>query len=182
MKPDKIVLFGNPVLRQVSLPVAGFGKRLHDLLDRMRATLAADEEGAALAAPQISVLKRVVVLSLEEEYLELINPRITEARGEIIGPEGCLSLPGYHGQVKRAEEVSVKYFNRFGEEQTVNEGGFVARGIQHEIDHLDGILYIDRMAEDFVYKKTGKSKLSIKELLELTPPRHSNILKAGRLA
>ncbi len=168
IKPEKIILFGNPVLRQGSLPVVRFGKRLHDLLDTMHATLAADDDGAALAAPQISVLNRVVVISVEEDFLELVNPEILEARGEIVGPEGCLSLPGYTGNVRRAEEVTVKFFNRFGKEIIATRSGFMARGIQHEIDHLDGILFIDRMEVDFVYGRDGKSRRAVRELRELT--------------
>jgi len=180
MKSERIILFGNPVLRQVSSPVVSFHKRLHDLLDSMRATLSSGEGGAGLAAPQISVLTRVVVLCNDDDYLELVNPEIIGTRGETVGPEGCLSLPGYFGTVRRAEEVTVKFFNRLGEEDVVTRTGLMGRGIQHEIDHLDGVLFIDRMEEEFVFKNKGKSKQSVKELLDLTRGKVLKNLKEVR--
>ncbi len=104
-----------------------------------------DAEGVGLAAPQIGILKRVIVMDVGDEHglIELINPEIIEKDGEQFGPEGCLSIPGLRGDVRRAERVKVKGLNRNGEEIVIEGRELLARCIQHEVDHLDGILYTD---------------------------------------
>ncbi len=117
---------------------------IHKLLDDMADTMY-DAEGVGLAAPQIGILKRVIVMDVGDEHglIELINPEIIEKDGEQFGPEGCLSIPGLRGDVRRAERVKVKGLNRNGEEIVIEGRELLARCIQHEVDHLDGILYTD---------------------------------------
>ena len=138
-----------PALYKKCRPVTEFNPRLHQLLDDMAETLAG-ENGVGLAAPQVGVLRRAVIVletnvpEGEEEYLiELINPEIIEATGEQNGAEGCLSVPGIFGDVERAEKVTVEYTNRYGKRRTLEADQLLARCIQHELDHLEGILFID---------------------------------------
>jgi len=133
----------NNTLRKVSRPVTSFNKRLHDLLDDMRETL--DEaNGLGLAAPQVGILRRaVLVVNDADEVCELINPEIVSADGEQEGFEGCLSVPGYYGVVKRPYAVTVKAFDRYGEPFTLTGEGMTARCFCHEIDHLNGHLYTE---------------------------------------
>ena len=167
MKKEKILEFGDPVLREKSKPVTVFHKKLHMLIDNMKFTLLNQDDGAALAANQVGILKRITVINYMDEYIEMINPEILSSSGEITDSEGCLSLPGYFGNVKRAENVKVKYQDRFGKETIIERSGPMARCIQHEIDHLDGILFIDRMKD--VAVSDGKRKVAVKDLLKLTP-------------
>ncbi|OEF99085.1 peptide deformylase [Vulcanibacillus modesticaldus] len=137
----------DPLLREISKPVKEITPRIHKLLDDMAETMY-DAEGVGLAAPQISILKRVVVIDVGEGLIELINPEIIEKDGEQVGPEGCLSVPGVLGRVKRAERVKVKALDRNGQEFVIEGEGLLARALQHEIDHLDGILFTD-LAEEY---------------------------------
>ena len=130
--------------------ITDFNSRLHQLLDDMADTLRT-QSGVGLAAPQVGVLRRAVIVletnvpEGEDEYIiELINPEIIEASGEQYGPEGCLSVPGEYGLVKRPMDVKVRAQNRFGEWFEVEGTGLTARCFCHEIDHLDGILFTDR--------------------------------------
>jgi peptide deformylase len=141
-----IRLEGDPVLRQVAKPVPEITKNIHKLLDDMADTMY-DAEGVGLAAPQIGVLKRVVVIDIGEGLIELINPEIVLTEGEQYGPEGCLSIPGFHADVLRPNRVVVKALNRHGEEITVDGEGLLARALAHEIDHLNGVLFIDHLPE-----------------------------------
>lgn len=109
----------------------------------MRDTMYANQ-GVGLAAPQIGVSKRVIVVDVGDGLVELINPVIAEAKGTQIDNEGCLSIPGMVGEVMRAEHVNVKGLDRTGNETEIEASGFFARALQHEIDHLDGILFIDK--------------------------------------
>lgn len=143
----KIVLFGDPVLREEAKPVTVYHSKLHALIDSMADALDKRDDGAALAANQVGVLKRISVIDYEGEYIEMINPVILESSGENIAEEGCLSYPGYFGKVPRAENVKVKYCDREGKEIIIERSGKMARCLQHEIDHLNGILFIDRMKE-----------------------------------
>jgi len=148
-----IVTTENPVLRQKSKRVNRFDADLaalgRDLVETLHAA-----NGLGLAAPQIGVLLRVIVAELPKDSEEpgagkqylLVNPEIVEARGEQIGPEGCLSFPGFWADVKRAEEVVVKARDIKGRSVRVKAEGLLARALQHEIDHLDGILFFDHLA------------------------------------
>ncbi len=138
-----IVQVGDDVLRQKCLPVEVFDERLHALLEDMKDTVK-KEQGAGLAAPQVGLLKRVVVVDVEEGYFELINPVIVQQKGEQSGWEGCLSVRGKNGIVSRPMKVTLVYQDRFGEKYTLKAKGFFARAICHELDHLDGVLYIDK--------------------------------------
>ena len=138
-----VVQVGDEVLRQKCLPVENFDEKLWALLDDMKDTVK-DEEGAGLAGPQIGVLRRLAVVDVEEGYFELINPVITSQKGEQTGWEGCLSVRGKSGVVSRPMKVTVAYQDRNGERKVVKAKGFFARALCHEIDHLDGVLYIDK--------------------------------------
>lgn len=140
-----IVKEGDPVLNKVCRPVTEFNDRLHTLLDDMTDTLL-ESGGVGLAAPQVGVLRRVVVIDLEEDgVLELINPKITEQGGEQDGMEGCLSVPGRWGMVKRPNMVTVEAQNRDGEWFEVTGEELIARCFCHELDHLDGHLYTEKV-------------------------------------
>jgi len=141
---------GDPCLEKVCHPVTEFNERLHLLLDDMRETLE-ESGGVGLAAPQVGVLRRIVVIEVTPgEVLELINPEIIAQSGEMTGPEGCLSVPGKQGIVKRPSYVRVSALDRNGVMQTYEGTELLARCFCHEIDHLDGILYTDK-AEKILY-------------------------------
>jgi peptide deformylase len=139
-----IVKVGSPVLREKAKPVTKINSNIHKLLDNMKDTMR-DADGVGLAAPQIGISKRVVVLDVGEGLLELINPEIISFSGEATDVEGCLSLPGVQEEVVRAAEVKVKALDRNGEEVIITGTDLLARALQHEIDHLEGILFIDRI-------------------------------------
>jgi peptide deformylase len=139
-----LVLYGEDVvLREKAKPVKNINQNILKLLDNMSDTMYSNK-GVGLAAPQIGVSKRVIVLDAGEGLIELINPEVLKASGKEIDNEGCLSLPGLIGEVKRAAHVVVSGLNREGQEVKIEAGGFCARVLQHEIDHLDGILFIDK--------------------------------------
>jgi len=168
IKKAKIVLFGDPVLRVESQPVNVYHKKLHTLIDIISLTLQNTKDGAALAANQISILKKITVIDYMNEYFEMINPEITFQSGEQTDYEGCLSLPGYSGKVKRSTTVTVKFQDRFGKVKIIERSGNMARCIQHEIDHLNGILFIDRMEEKYIFNDEAKTKLPVDEILKIT--------------
>ena len=138
-----VVQVGDDVLREKCFPVEEFDEKLHQLLDDMKDTVK-KEEGAGLAAPQVGVLKRLAVVDVEEGYYELINPVIVAQKGEQTGWEGCLSVRKKSGIVSRPMKVKITYQDRNGEKKSLQAKGFFARAICHELDHLDGILYIDK--------------------------------------
>ena len=138
-----VVQVGDDVLRQKCAPVENFDEKLWLLLDDMKDTVK-KEQGAGLAGPQVGVLRRLAVVDVEEGYYELINPVIVMQKGEQSDWEGCLSVRGKSGIVSRPMKVTVTYQDRFGEKHVVKAKGFFARAICHELDHLDGILYIDK--------------------------------------
>ena len=138
-----IRLQGDPVLRKKAVSVARFNEQLHRLLDDMVETMI-KAQGAGLAAPQIGISKKIIVLRDEDKILEIINPEITESEGESIDIEGCLSFPGLYGEVPRSARVAVSGQDRAGHEIRISGEGFLARVLQHEIDHLHGILFVDR--------------------------------------
>ncbi len=146
----------DPILRKTSRPVTEFNDRLFDLLDDMKETLY-KSGGVGLAAPQVGVLRRVVVMDVSEDrsdYIELINPEITDVEGSQTGNEGCLSLPGLCGVVTRPMVVKVKAQNREGKWCLYKGEGLKARCFCHELDHLDGILYKDKLDEGEVLYRT----------------------------
>lgn len=168
-----IIEIGDPVLRQIAKPVTVFHKKLHQFIDNMYETLYRSDDGAAIAANQVGVLKRVVVIDYEDEYLELINPKILSHEGIETAYEGCLSIPGLIGNVDRAEKITLSYQDRNGIAYTIERSGKMARCIQHELDHLDGVLYIDRMTEDFLLNPDNDEKIARAELLSvaMAPPQ-----------
>ena len=145
MSVRKIITKGDPVLGKKAHPVTQFDEKLHGLLDDMRDTLA-QASGAGLAAPQVGILRRVVVISTGEEegeILELVNPTIVATEGEQDGLEGCLSVPGYWGRVKRPMKATVRAQDRNGEWFERTGEAMTARCFCHEVDHLEGRLYTE---------------------------------------
>jgi peptide deformylase len=143
----KIVKVGDDILRKRCRPVEVITPKTLQLLDDMAETMRA-AQGVGLAAPQVGILRRIVVIEVEEgNLIELINPKIIAYAGEQIGTEGCLSVPGKWGTVKRPMHVTVRALNRHGEEFEITGSEFLARAFCHELDHLDGQLYIDIATE-----------------------------------
>lgn len=139
-----IVKVGDEILRKVCRTQMSFDDKLADLLDDMAETMY-KAEGVGLAAPQVGILRRICVVDVGDGLIELINPVITKKSGTQIGSEGCLSVPNRFEEVKRPMRVTVKAQNRKGENIEINAEGFKARAFCHEIDHLDGKLFIDRV-------------------------------------
>ena len=148
MATRNIVQVGDDVLRKKSLPVSEINGKIAELLDDMKETLK-KAEGVGLAAPQVGVLKRIFIISLDDNYFECINPVIIKQSGSQRGEEGCRSVKGKYGTVVRPKKVVLKATDRNGKDFKVEAEGFLARAICHEYDHLDGILYIDK-AENVV--------------------------------
>jgi len=146
-KLRQIVLEGDPILREKAQQVLRFNSVLHELLDDMQLTLR-DAKGVGLAAPQVGVSKRAAIVEIEENLYELINPVIIKAKGQKNESEGCLSIPGIRGMVPRALKLEIKAQDRFGQTFRLKAEDFLARAIQHEIDHLEGQLFIDIMVEE----------------------------------
>ncbi|MBE5801289.1 MAG: peptide deformylase [Clostridiales bacterium] len=140
----KIIEIGDDKLRKQCKPVEKFDKRLKILLDDMADTMY-EANGVGLAAPQVGILRRVVVVDVGEGLFKLVNPVIVETEGEQSGPEGCLSVPGRSGIVTRPMIVTVDAQDENGEPVHLRTEGFFARAICHELDHLDGVLYVDKM-------------------------------------
>lgn len=136
----------DPILRKKARVVEQFDARLHELLDDMAETMY-DADGVGLAAPQIGILKRIVVIDVEDELIELINPEIIDTKGSQKGQEGCLSLPGISEDITRPQWVKVKAQDRHGNEFMIEGTDLLARAFCHEIDHLNGILFIDLIEE-----------------------------------
>lgn len=140
----KILTDKEPALHKVCRSVEKFDGRLHRLLDDMADTLA-EANGVGLAAPQVGILRRVVVVDTGEEILELVNPTLVETSGEQEGAEGCLSVPGKYGLVKRPNYAKVRAQDRYGDWFEAEGEGLIARCFCHELDHLDGIVYTEVM-------------------------------------
>ncbi|MGI6279154.1 MAG: peptide deformylase [Acutalibacteraceae bacterium] len=139
-----IVKIGDDVLRKVCRTQLKFDDKLATLLDDMAETMYS-AEGVGLAAPQVGVLRRVCVVDVGDGLIELVNPVIIEKSGSQIGTEGCLSIPDRYEEVERPMNVTVRAQDRKGNTFTISAEGFKARALCHEIDHLDGILYLDRL-------------------------------------
>lgn len=145
-KDDPIVKYegeGVEILRQTSKPVLKVTEDIADLVNHMERIMRA-ANGVGLAAPQLGILQRIFVYDAGDGFHAIINPKILQRKGEQIGVEGCLSIPSLQGDVARANEVVVKGVDQFGKPVRVRGEALTARVIQHEIDHLDGVLFIDR--------------------------------------
>ena len=151
----KIVKIGDNKLRKVCKPVEKFDRRLKILLEDMADTMY-DANGVGLAAPQVAVLRRVVVMDCGDGLIEMINPEILETEGEQDGPEGCLSVPGRRGMVKRPMKVRAKFQDRNGEWYEIEAEELLARCIMHETDHLNGQLYVDIMSRELFDDDDGE--------------------------
>ncbi len=145
----EIVIDGDPILRKISRPVEKFDSKLATLLDDMAETMYLDNRGIGIAAVQVGILRRIFVVDVGDENgkLEFINPEILEREGSTLYPEGCLSCPGKNGYVERPERIRVRAQNRNGEWFELEATGLLAICICHEYDHLDGILFIDKVVE-----------------------------------
>ena len=138
---------GDPVLRSKAKEIDEVNKKTLTLIDNMFDTMY-EEDGVGLAAPQVGILKRIAVVDIREgNKIILINPEIIEEEGKAIMEEGCLSIPGETGDVIRAEKIKVRTLDKEGKEIEFEAEGFEARAIQHEIDHLDGILFVDKIVK-----------------------------------
>ena len=140
----KILTDKEPALHKVCKPVTNFDAKLHKLLDDMAETLA-EANGVGLAAPQVGILRRVVIVDVGDEIVELVNPTMLETDGEQVGAEGCLSVPGKYGLVKRPYYAKVRAQDRNGDWFEVEGEEIIARCFCHELDHLDGIVYTEVM-------------------------------------
>lgn len=139
-------MFPADVLEQPCETVTVFDKKLTKLLADMYDTMI-ENDGVGLAAPQIGISQRIAIVDIEDHHgtIELINPELMDQRGKQTGPEGCLSFPGLYGEVSRADYVKVRTFNRKGKIKVIEAEGFLARAIQHEMDHLDGVLFTSKV-------------------------------------
>ena len=147
MATRRIVEIGDEKLRKHAKPVTKFDLRLRLLLKDMADTMY-KAGGVGLAAPQVGILRRAVVVDVGDGLIELVNPEIIASEGEQTGPEGCLSVPGRSGMVKRPEKVTVRAQDARGEAVEIAAEGFLARAFCHELDHLDGRLYVDIMERE----------------------------------
>ncbi|MBO5007534.1 MAG: peptide deformylase [Clostridia bacterium] len=137
---------GDDILRKKCRPVETIDEKILTLLDDMAETMH-EANGVGLAAPQVGILKRIAVIDIGEGLIELINPEIVDVEGNIKDTEGCLSVPGKYGYVVRPSKVTVTALNRDGEKVTYNAEGMLAKAFCHEIDHLDGIVFVDKVTE-----------------------------------
>ncbi len=153
----KVIKQDNELLRKVSKPVTEFNDRLCELMDDMKETMYKND-GVGLAAPQVGVLKKIVVMDVNEMYLELVNPEIVSEDGNQYNVEGCLSVIGVTGYCNRPLNITVKAQDRFGNPFTISGTKLLAVCLSHEIDHLNGILFTDKMVEE--YKQNSKQKKS----------------------
>jgi len=134
---------GDEILRKKAKPVKEINEKIIALLDDMRETLI-EKNGVGLAAPQVGVLKRVAIVEYEDDFYELINPVIIASEDTQTCDEACLSVPGYHGDIERPLSITVEAMNRDGETFTVTVEEYLASVFCHELDHLDGVLYLDK--------------------------------------
>ena len=140
-----ICVVPDPVLRQKAKQVRSIDGSIHKLIGNMLETMRS-ASGVGLAAPQVGILLRVLVIGIpEQEEIALINPKIVRKRGERLVNEGCLSLPGYVAEIKRAQSVTAKGRDQSGKEIRIKAEGLLAQALEHEIDHLNGVLYIDQL-------------------------------------
>ncbi len=148
----KVIRYPDPFLRKKSIEVNQFNKDTHDFLDAMQQTMFA-HNGVGLAAIQVGKALRILIINIPDEngeqhrenMLEIINPNITEQSGEILFNEGCLSVPDFYAEVLRYENITLEYQDRFGANKKLQAQNYLAVALQHEIDHLNGILFVDRL-------------------------------------
>jgi peptide deformylase len=172
-----IITYPDPILRKKSKDITIFDQELHKLLDDMNDTMM-EKGGVGLAAIQIAVPLNVLIINipvetdeypdgiqLKENLIEAINPKITFMEGELLFDEGCLSVPEYHAQIKRAKKVQVEYYNRDGQKQTMEAEDFLAVAWQHEIEHLNGHLFIENLSylKRKKFEKDWKKRLKTKK-------------------
>ncbi len=151
----KVVKIGNQTLRKTSKPVLQFDENLWQLLDDMTATMI-ETKGVGISAVQVGVLRRAIVVQLEDDkFLEIINPQIIKTRGKAIESEGCLSVPGFYCDVERPKYVKISAYDRNGNPFEFEAKDYIARCVCHEIDHLNGILFVDLTEEGRAYKKSN---------------------------
>jgi len=147
MDSGEIVTYGDPVLRSRAEQIDHFDDDIRDLIERMHQVMA-ESRGLGLAGPQVGVAKRIFVYDVGEGRHALVNPRIVRATGEEVGAEGCLSIPGLQGEVPRALKVTITGLDENGKNVKIKAEGMLARVFQHEMDHLDGTMFIDRADPD----------------------------------
>lgn len=167
-----IINIGEEKLRKVAKPVEKFTVRLRHLLDDLADTMY-KAEGCGLAAPQVGILRRVVVVDIGEGLIELVNPKIIAQEGTESGLEGCLSVPGRRGIVTRPYQVTVCAQNAEGEEIELTAEGYLARALCHELDHLDGILYVDKMDREVFEDEEWDEEIEEDELIAEKEEEHS---------
>ena len=151
----EVMKTGHPVLKQIAEPVEFVNKKIRQLLDDMAETMY-KTDGVGLAAPQVNVSKRIIVLDDGHGLIEVINPEIVKKEGSQVGLEGCLSVPELFGDVERYDKIEVHGINRNNKKIKIKAEGFLARIFQHEIDHLNGILFVEKLVnpnEIFIHKK-----------------------------
>src|SRR5699024_12243562 len=153
----KIRLEGDPILRKKAREVENVDDRVKTLLDDMVDTMN-EANGIGLAAPQVGILRRVIVIDIGDGPIKLINPEFVDKNGEQVEVEGCLSIPNLAGTVKRPNWVKIKYIDINNEERIIEGDGLLARVLCHEIDHLDGILYTDKVIEYVDLEEEGRSE------------------------
>ncbi len=142
---------GDDVLRKTAHKVTKFDAKLHTLLDDMHETMIA-ADGAGLAAPQVGILRRIAVVDVGEGKIEIVNPEIVFSEGEVLDIEGCLSVEGRRGKVRRPQKVTVRAQDRHGEWFERTGEGYLARAFSHEIDHLNGVLFVDMIEEEVAHE------------------------------
>lgn len=158
----KILTYPDPRLHQISKPIDTFDVKLHQLLDDMAVTMYS-ANGIGLAAPQVGEFIRAFVVDIgsaedsTKKLYEFLNPRISEGKGKIVYEEGCLSVPGFTEEVTRREHIKIDYQDRFGKPQVMEVEGLLAVALQHENDHLDGILFVDKLSP--LKRRLAKRKL-----------------------
>lgn len=155
MAVQEVRVYPDPILKTVCSPVAGFDDELDALIQDLLDTMLASGHSVGVAAPQIGQTRRVVVVDVSGSklgrdqnhgQLVMVNPQILESEGRKTMREGCMSVPDYTGNVTRAESIVVQFLDRSGREQVISAAGFEAVAIQHELDHLDGLLFLDRVS------------------------------------
>lgn len=163
----EVLTYPNPILRKKSVDVTEFNEELHTLLDDMYETMV-DKSGVGLAAVQVGVLKNILIINIPDEddiqdkesLIEAINPQIVQKEGDIVFKEGCLSVPGFHEEVTRFNKVVVEYFDREGNKKSMEAEDFLAVAWQHEIEHLRGHVFIEKLS----YLKRKKFEKEYKKL------------------